>query len=162
MATTSLPSDLNVQGRLTVQSIVLPAATVTNASVATDAAIAASKLGHRVFRGHAQNGTAASVTVPIHVATAAGTIVSLKAGVIGAAVGAATVTVNLLKGNATVLGGVTTIDSSTAARTAIDGTITTPAYVAGAFFELVITATAGGGTLPTGLIVEVAFDESPA
>lgn len=161
-APTVIQGDLHVTGTVTGGSLTPSALTVTNASVSSTAAIAATKLEHQFALSYTQNGTAASATIPLHVAYGAGTIVSVKAASIAIAVGAATVTVDLKKGGTTCLSGVITLDSGNAARTSEAGSLTVTTYSADNFLELVIVATAGGGTLPTGLIVTVILRENAA
>ena len=161
-APTVIQGDLHVTGTVTGGSLTPSALTVTNASVSSTAAIAATKLEHQFALSYTQNGTAASATIPLHVAYGAGTIVSVKAASIAIAVGAATVTVDLKKGGTTCLSGVITLDSGNAARTSEAGSLTVTTYSADNFLELVIVATAGGGTLPPGLIVTVILRENAA
>ncbi len=88
-------------------------------------------------------------------AYAAGTLVdfSVWIEVVGTG-GGMSVTVDLKK--STGAGAYATVlNASTAVRTQVQGTITSAAYVAGDIFEAVVTATAGGGTLPTGLSVRL-------
>ena len=161
-APTVIQGDLHVTGTVTGGSLTPSALTVTNASVSSTAAIAATKLEHQFALSYTQNGTAASATIPLHVAYGAGTIVAIKAASIAIAVGAATVTVDLKKGGTTCLSGVITLDSGNTARTSEAGSLTVTTYSADNFLELVIVATAGGGTLPTGLIVTVILRENAA
>lgn len=137
---------------------------VTNAKVAAGAAIAASKLVHQHRINYSQpNTTATAVTQVIYRCYGAtGTIKEIAAGSIGIAVGAATVTVDVKKNGTTVLSGVITLDSGNTARVAELGTVSVPALAAGDVLEVVTTATAGGGTIPTGLFVSVTVEEDPA
>jgi hypothetical protein len=79
-------------------------------------------------------------------------VVSVKAGSIAIAVGAATVTVDVKKNNVSILTAVITLDTGNTARVAEAGTILTASAVAGDTYELVIVATAGGGTLAHGVV----------
>lgn len=136
----------------------LPAASVGNTEIGASVAapIDAEKIEQQVLQRYSTSGTAASATVPIHRAEGDGTIVALRCGSIAIAIGAATVTVDLQKNGTSVLTGATplTLDSSNVARTLEDASIATAGYSEADFFELVIVATAGGGTLPTGLMIE--------
>jgi hypothetical protein len=78
------------------------------------------------------------------------------------AVGGATVTVDVKKNGATVLSSVITLDSGNTARIMENGTLSGTTLAAGDFLEAVIVATAGGGTIPTGLLVQVIIDEDAA
>lgn len=163
MAQTRLDQDVHINGTLTARAFTPPANCITAASIPVGAGIESTKTVHRHRKHYAISGTAASVTIPIHIAKAAGNVLSLEAGSIAIAVGSATVTINLLKNGSSILSGGTaiTLDSSNVARTLEAATISSAAYVDGDFFELVIVATASGGTIPTGLIVDVEFDENP-
>jgi hypothetical protein len=94
-----------------------------------------------------------------YVARSAGQVVGCEAGVVTPAVGAATVTVDLKKNGTSVLTSVVTITNAQAAYARVAGAIATAAYVAGDVFTVVVTATAGGGTLPQGLFADGAFQE---
>lgn len=143
----------------------LPAASIANAEIATNAAIAASKLGHQNKVTWAQPNSAATTETRIvyecHGAT--GTVKAFTAGSIGVAVGDSTVTLDLKKNNSSVLTGVVTLDSGNVARTSEAGTLSgTPTLADGDVLEIVITATIGTGTLPTGVWVALTLDEDPA
>jgi len=144
--------------------VTMPTGAVGDDEIEAAAGIAASKVDHRFHVMHKQpNTTATTETVGLYLAKAAGTVIGFRAGSIGIAVGAATVTFDLKKNNVTVLTGVLTLNSSNTVRVAVAGTlVATPTYVANDFFELVITATAGGGTLQTGIFAEAWFEEDAA
>jgi hypothetical protein len=158
---TRIEGDLYVAGSIGARSMTAPAGSVNNAAVAANAAIDPSKLGHQRRIGYGQPNTAATTeTRPIFVCRGAtGAILAIHAGSIVAAIGAATVTIDLKKNGATVLTGVVTLNNANTARVAVAGTLATTTLVAGDWLELVITATAGGGTLPTGLFVMVTLNE---
>jgi hypothetical protein len=158
----TIPNDVHVEGRLTAAQMSVPANAIVDASVASDAKIAAAKVCHRIAARRAQVGTAATETVGLHIATAAGTVHAVRVAVIGAAIGAATVTVDIKKNGTTILTSVVTVNSGTAARTAVTGLLSVTAFAAGDVFEAVIVATAGGGTLPTGLLAELTVSEDPS
>jgi len=144
-------------------AVYLPDETITNGNVQTNAAIDASKLKHTHRKTHRQPNTAAtSETVVLHRvngATASGLYVN--AGSIAIAVGAATVTIDIKKNGTSVMTGATpmTLDSANTAYIAEDASIATTTAVVGDVFTAVIVATAGGGTLPTGLWIEFEIDE---
>jgi hypothetical protein len=142
-------------------SIVLPSSCVANAQVSASAAIATSKMLHlHRIPFHQPNTTATAETRVVYVCVGAtGTILNFKAGSIAIAIGAATVTLDLKKNGTTVLSGVITLDSSNVARVVEAGTLSVTALVAGDVLEIVTTATAGGGTIPTGLFAEVTVEE---
>jgi hypothetical protein len=160
---TRVEGDLYVNGGLSSKTFTAPSGSITNAMVATNAAIAATKVAHQHRLVLSQSGTATSVTQPIyHCYGATGTTIAVYAGSIAIAVGAATVTVDVKKNGTTILSGVVTLNSSSVARIGQAGTITVPALVAGDVLEVVTVATAGGGTLPTGLFVAVTVNEDAA
>jgi hypothetical protein len=130
---------------------------------ANTAGIASSKVNMRKSKGLGQpNTTITSAQQAIFIASASGTVRFIKALSIAACSGAATVTIDLYKNGSSILSSVITLNSSSIARTAQTTTIATTTFAAGDEFEVVVTATAGGGTLGTGLFVEVEFDENPS
>jgi hypothetical protein len=156
------PYGASFDGPITANSFNLPAGSITNALIASDAGLDADKLEHRQVARHAPGGTAASGTFPL--ATVYGATarrVSARAGSIAIAVGSATVTVDIKKNGTSILTGGTpvTFNSSNVARTMVDLAVTTTTAAVGDFFEAVLVATASGGTIPTGFIVELQFDE---
>lgn len=162
MATpTVIQGDVHIVGALTGASITPSSSTVTDASVSASAAISASKLVHQQIINLPFTGTAVSGTYGFHIAYGAGTIVAISAGSVTAASGAATFTVDLKKGGSSVLSSVITLDNANTARVAEAGTISSASYSAGNFFEIVTVATAGGGTLPTGVVISVVLRENP-
>lgn len=160
MAQTRIEGDLYVTGNIGSATMSVPDSTIVNADVSASADILSTKLEMQRSFTYSQNGTAASVTIPVHMVYGATcSLVSIKAGSIVANIGAATVTVDLKKNGSSVLSAVITLNSSSTARIPQAGTITTAGGVADDFYELVIVATAGGGTLATGLAVTVIWSE---
>lgn len=143
-------------GLTVVGQLGLPAGALTNTMIAALAGISGDKQQHVNRKAHAQSGTVASVTIPIHaVFGATGVLKAIKAGLITPCAGAATVTIDLKKNGASVLTGVITLNSSTAARAFVAGVLSSTALTVGDFLELVVTATAGGGTVGQGLLVDL-------
>lgn len=146
--------------------VTLPASCVSKDKIPAAAGVEYTKLQQMVRRNHAQSGTVASATIPIHLAYGVtGGALFIKAGTIVACIGAATITIDLKKNGTSVLVGGTpiTLDNANTARVVEAGTlVASPTHVAGDFYELVIVATAGGGTIGTGLLVDVGFYEDPA
>lgn len=170
MAQSNIYSDFSVVGQLTCKTFNPPAACITDPAVAVPSsppnAIATTKVRHRYEKPYAQpNTTATTETKPIHVIRGTnGTINSIVAGSIAVNIGAATVTVDLKKNGTSVLSSVITLNSANTARVAVSGTLSVAptTCVAGDWLEVVITATAGGGTLATGVYVQVQIDEDPS
>lgn len=124
--------------------------------------VPASNQVHRIYCTAAnQAGTVASARTPIHIAKFAGTIAHARISPTQtAAAGAATVDVDIYVNGSSVMSAAMQITSSTTARAKVDGTVSSPSYAAGDVIEAVVTATAGGGTLPVGLAVDLALDEA--
>ena len=162
MGQSRIDGDLFVNGRISSTGLTAPASSITNSNIAAAAGIDSSKLDHRFRKHYNQNSTASSATVAIHIANAAGSVNGIKAGSVAACSGAATITINLLKNGASILTGVIQLDNGNTARVSESGAFASTTYASGDFFELVIVATAGGGTLGTGLLVDVEFDEEAA
>jgi hypothetical protein len=125
------------------------------------AGVQQTKLQHQ-NRGNLDQPNTTATTETKVVATiygATGTILSFKAGSIAPCSGAATITLDLKKNGTTVLASVITLDNANAARVAEAGTLSVVSLVAGDVLEIVVTATAGGGTIGTGLFAEVRWAE---
>jgi hypothetical protein len=163
MATSTINSNLHVIGTITASAGVTPSTnSITDSHVQAGAGIAASKIEHQYTITYGQTGTGTAATIPIHVAYGDGEIVSFRAGSIAIAVGAATCTVDLKKNGSSVLSSVITLDSANTARVMEAGTLSSSTYSNDDFFEVVVTATAGGGTIPTGLAVQAVLREDAA
>ena len=168
MGANNINGDLAVQGNLSCGTFSAPASCIMDAAVATPAGGAAgvgsSKLNHRQHARYSQgNVTIVTETRPIWITYGtAGTLKALRAGLIGVNIGGATVAIDLYKNGASVLTAPITLNSGTAARTPAAATISNTATAAGDWFDAVITATVGGGTLGTGLYVELVVDENPS
>jgi len=159
----TIEGDAYHAGTETFRTIVLPSSCILDANVAAGAAIATSKMLHRHFWHFHQDGSAASITIPVHeVHGATGSIVALKCGSVVVAIGAATVTIDLLKNGVSILTAALVLDSSNTIRVLEAAAIATAALVDGNWLDLQITAAAGGGTLPTDMLYELIWDEDPS
>lgn len=154
--------DLFVNGNFRATSMTMAGGVIANAQVAAGAGIDTTKLNHRHhFRFSQPNTTATTETKAIgRVYGATGTLVAFYVGSIGIMAGAATVTVDLKKNGATMLSAVVTLNNANAARVAVAGALASTALVAGDLLEVVTTATAGGGTLGTGVFAFATVDET--
>jgi len=159
--------DLVIRGKTTPQGgITLPSASVGDAQVDSSNPITAAKLQqqyHRVYEQGRGASVASKTGEPIHVARGAGTVDSFDAGVTVAGVswaGGGQAVVDLKKNGTSILSATVTINGSTAAFAIVSGTISTAAYVAGDVFEVVVTVTAGTGTIAQGLFVRAVFKEA--
>lgn len=162
----TLEGSLNLKGDLIMSSgglITLPLGSVGDASVSASSPLGVDKTTHQINHIYTQKHGTAVASDPgsvIHIAGASGVVQSVKVAVRTIPIGAATVTVDIKKNGTSIMTGVVTIDNANVAYTAETGAITTTAYVVGDFFEAVLVATAGGGTLPQGIGVEVVFRET--
>lgn len=165
MALQTIPNDMYVDGNLSSKTFNPASGSITNASVQALAGIAASKLQHRYRPGHAQvHGSAATAERRvIHVVRGAtATINSMRAGVVVAAIGDSTASVNLYKNGSSILSGGTPITLSSADTAyALDspGGFTSTSLVVGDVLEIVQTISAGTGTLPQGVFSTLDIDE---
>lgn len=135
---------------------------ITNSMVATGAAIDSTKLKHRFNKTYAQpNTTATTERKTIHTVDVAQTIVSFRAGSVVANGGAATVSIRLKKNGTNIDTAALVLDNTNTAfifRNAAGFTSTT--LVASDVVEVDITATAGGGTLATGVFCELVVKDT--
>jgi hypothetical protein len=156
-----------IQGALvlTAQTITPSDGSVTNASVANNAAIASTKLQQRrkAFYAKPSATAAAAETIPIaRIYGATASLVALRVGSVVACVGDSTVTIDLKKNGTSVLSATVQLDSANTARVTEAATINTTGAVVDDLFELVVTVSAGTGTLATGIFAELVYDEDPA
>lgn len=150
--------------------VTLPSGTVSASTIAAGANVETSKLVHRhsLNYNQASGASVATATVPVFIARGTTiTIRAIEAAILVAAAGAATVTVDLQKSTgggafASVLSSTIDFDSASVVRTVTAGTLSATSATDGDILQLVVTATAGGGTLPQGLIVTLTLDETPA
>jgi len=170
MTQSVLQSDLHIVGRMTCQTATLPSSCVSNSNVASDAAIASTKVVHRKQAGYSTAAASdpATITVPLMIARYAGSIDSFDVGPMSqAGTGDRSVAVDLQKSTgggafATVLSGAITINASDAIRSVSAGTISDSALAAGDILQLVITVTAGTtGNYPRGILSTVNYSENP-
>lgn len=157
-------------GATTAMSIVSGAVAAGTPVIVRHIGVAATQAGHAVieleYTVDNEADEVASVTVPIHVAKHAGTIVSIEVSCITAPTGSDSFTVDLKKGNqstafATVLSGTISYSATQADREVEAGTLVTLTYDAGDTLQLVITATTTT-TQGAGVCVTVVLDENPS
>tara|TARA_R110000868_G_scaffold42858_2_gene144561 strand:- start:235 stop:729 length:495 start_codon:yes stop_codon:yes gene_type:complete len=157
--------DVTIRGVLAPSTLVVPANAITSSTqVQAGANLNADKTEQRFFPFWAQpNSASTTETRTLFVANRAGTVNSVKAGSIVAATGNSTVTLDIKKNGTTILSAVITLDSGNTARITEAGTISgAGTFVAGDWFEVVITATVGTGTLPTGVFCQLEVDQDGA
>lgn len=168
LPTLVFPFPVNFTQGASGQQLSLADGAVTDNKVAAGAGISTGKLQHRFRKQHAQPETTATTeTKKIYTAIATGSVVDVSGYAETVASGAATVTIDLQKSTAggswtSVLTSPITLNSSSTAKVSTAGAISSAAYVAGDQFRLVFTATAAGGTIPTGAFGQATFDEAAA
>lgn len=156
--------DVYFDGSLSARAMNIPANTVDNTDVQTNAGIAATKLQQQRTKTYAQESATTSVSESRVIHTIYGanaTMVSFRAGSVVANIGAATITVDLKKNGVSVLSAPISLNSGHTARQMVAGTISTPAGVASDVYEVTIVATAGGGTIGKGVFAELITREDP-
>lgn len=159
--TVRIEGDVIITGTLVPAALNIPSATVLNASVQAAAGISASKLEHQHQKSYGQaNAAASDETRVIHVVHGAtGEILEFEAGSIAKAVGDSTVTVDLQVNGVSVLSAVITLDNANTNYVAEAGTISSADLADGDVLTIVIDATVGTGTLPTGVFCSVKLRE---
>lgn len=166
MATVNtIDGDVVVRGNLRTTTINLPATCVGDSNVNGSAPITAAKLQHQYEKTFAQvNGSAATAERRVlHVAYGAtGTIIAFRVGAVTAATGDSTATVDLRKNGTTILSAAVVIDNTKAAFAKTLAALATTGYVTGDVFEVVVTISAGTGTLPQGLFADFVATEDAA
>ncbi len=150
-------------------SLRVPDESIPNTAIPAGADIEDSKLRHRYVFVHSQeDGSAvADAEQLLHIERATGSVIAIEAVIETAAAGDAEVEIDLEKGNAgsafaSILTSPITITNSTAVRTVVTGTVDTQALADNDVLKLTVDATAGGGTLPQGLLVVVTIMERAA
>lgn len=156
---------LRIRNLTAVDSATLPANAVGDTQVTAASPLGVTKTRKQISRVYGQlHGTAATAArVPIHLARGAGTVLAVRAGNVVTATGDSTATVDVRKNGTTILTGTIAFSAGTpAANAVLSGTlVASPTYVTSDIFEAVITVTAGSGTLPQAMFVELVLDEVP-
>ncbi len=155
--------DLYVPGSLGAAAFNPPLGCVVNTSIAAGANVAATKLqkDHLKTLADKSTVTATSYQQIVHVVEGTtATVIQVTATEKVANIGAATVTVDLLKNGTTILSAVLTRSSADTAMV-VERVIafTSAALVIGDVLEIKFVATAGGGTLATGMFAQVTIRE---
>lgn len=160
---TVFPGDVQIKGTLMPTTLSIPAGSLTNAGVASSAAIDASKLLHMVHVSTELFGPTTSVaalTKLAYVGKGVGTLSVVRAAVVTPANDVSrTVTVDLQKSTgggafATVLSGTVGFTNGSSALTLVSGTISSATYAAGDLFRWVVTVAGGSGTQALGLLAD--------
>lgn len=160
-----IEGNVHVTGGLSANSMTIPSGSVDNAKIAAGADISASKLEHQHQITLAQdNGSAATAqTRVVHVVYGtAGTLVAVQAGCETPCVGDSTIDVDVHKNGSSILSAAIELSSSESAYELVDGTIATATLAADDVLEVVISVTAGTGTLGQGVFANLVVREDAA
>jgi len=146
---------------LGVTGIDFPAGEIENVDISASAAIAASKCQRSVTLSGFQSGTAADATIIVFFCKGAtATIKSFTVSNLTANAGSSEVDVDLKKNGTSVLSAAITLDSTKAAYSETNGTISTTGMTEGQYLTVVIDATASGtDTVATGVFWQIELDE---
>lgn len=158
----TLQGPVHISGTLSMTILDVPPATLTDAGVAGDADISASKLEQQHIKGYAQESAtdAADEARVLHVVHGTtGSVLAFECGVVVAAAGAATVDVDLMNDGVSVLVAPIEINAATAIYTPKSGTINTAALADGDVLEFSFDETIAGGTRPKGVWCSVRLTE---
>ena len=148
-------------------TVALPSSTVENADVKSDADIGYAKLQHvhHVTLTQADGSAVADESRVVFIARAPCTVLAVECALLTVAAGDSTVDVDVQQSTgggafASILTAAESLDSSTVVRTVVEATLDgTPTLADGDMLLIDIDATAGTGTLPQGLIVDVTIAE---
>ena len=169
MLSTTIQGDVIVTGNISPASFTAPSSQfVGDTQVKTGAKISASKLQTRISKIIADNNSAVATSYRRTIWRVFGATCALqdfRIGIAGtAAVGAATVTVDLFKNGSTILTATVQITNALAQYGTVAASLAAGALtlVAGDVLEISITATAGGGTLPNGFFAALVGYEDPS
>jgi hypothetical protein len=158
-----IDGDLTVRGTLNCGAITLPQNAIDSSSqIKAGTNISADKTEQRFFPCYSQPNTAATAeTRTLFVARRAGTLNEVVAGSIVAATGDSTTTINVRKNGTTVLAAPIVLDNANTDRVVESGSVSGGGgFVAGDHLDVVITISAGTGTLPTGVFVQLEVDQN--
>ena len=159
---TVLEGDVLVRGNLRAGSMALGANAVGDTEFKAADPLAADKQEHQHVARYTQpSGTAAvAATEVAHHAHGAGELVAVYVGSVVKATGDSTATVDVKKNGTTVLSGTVVLDNANSNYVAEAGAVASPTYAAGDVFTVVVTVSAGTGTLPQGLYVSLVLREA--
>lgn len=162
MSTLRQEGDLLVTGTARFGNVSLPANSVGDFAVDAANPITVEKLEHQysVMYSQKKGTSVAAERKVVHYAYGAGEIANCIAGVTAAAVGDSTCTVNIKKNGSNILSAAIVIDNTNVVNAAESGAFTSNTYVAGDVIEVDATISAGSGTLPQGLFVNLVLREA--
>lgn len=158
----SISGDLDVLGTLRAAGLIVPNNSITDAKVSSSSPIrpAALQQSRSITFAQVHGSVSATERRPVYVAGVAGTLQGFTVGSVVVCAGAATITVNLYKNGSSILTIVPVLDNANTVYVMESGTFSSAAFVAGDVFEIVLTATAGGGTLGQGVFANLILYEN--
>lgn len=156
-----LYGDVIVIGTFFADEIILSDNSVSDPKVAAGANIAASKLEHQHQKEYAQPSasTAVAETKVVHRFRADGTIEDFTAGAVDACVGDSTITFDLHKNGVSILTAPIVVTSSLVDREVLSALIADAEAELDDVLEVVVTISAGTGTLGKGAFADVCIRE---
>src|SRR5262245_44953309 len=136
--------------------------TVGGLTVVGSTPIDAAKMNHEHVKTYAQpNTTATTERKTIHTCRGTGTLLAFRAGSVVACIGAATISIRLKKNGTNIDTAALVLDNGNTAFLFENAAgFTSTSLAAGDVLEVDATATAGGGTLGTGLFCELTTVEA--
>lgn len=172
MPSNTFEGDLRVTGTLSPLRFNAPAGSITDAAIAVNpnSPIDNGKVKHQFPISYSQTGTISDDTAYLLIARgSSGALITLEAAVTEAVATdlSRTVTIDLQKSSgggsfSTVLTGTFQFTSSSVLRTVYAATISTPAYLDGDLFRLVITVAGSAGSQAQGLLITLFVAENPS
>lgn len=156
-----IPGNVQIDGQLYAEEIILSEASVKDSHVADTADISAFKLQqqHQPMYRQKSAATAVAEAEVVHRFRAVGEVVGFEAGNVVACLGDSTITVDLKKNGASILTAPLVITSALAARAVIAATIADADCVLDDVLEVVVTISAGTGTLGKGVFADTCVRE---
>lgn len=160
------PEDTRVRGNVQATFMKMPSASVGDEQFKNTDPVTADKIQHRIMRIYRQRHgvNAYAERRVIHVAKEAGFELDLgvSIGAVVPATGDSTVTIDVRRNGTSVLsGGALVLTSAYAAYERLEGFWDDDSFAAGQVIELVVTVSAGTGTLPQGVFVQYQATEKP-
>jgi hypothetical protein len=159
-----LDGNIHVNGTLTMKSIVLPADSVLDASIPAGANVNALKLQHqhRILYAQPYDDCGDERKVLHVVVGATGTIQQFVAGMVAPCIGAAEITVDLLKNGTTILTAPITLDAGDAAYELVAAAVDDDELAQDDVLEISVTLDPAGGTeAGSGLFAALTVNELP-
>jgi len=140
----------------------LPAASIGDSEIDATRPLSVNKVKHLLRVTESQSGTAAAQTKVIHVCGSAATVLRVAAGSVTACSGNASISVDVRRNGTSILTTPIVLDSSVAAYTLVEGTLSTTSLAADSVLTIVVTVAPGTGALGTGVFATIELVEESA